>query len=99
MKQQFKLSSPAITMVLLFSLFAFFLILTPILSGLLARTSIKPEAAIKITMVIQDVLVFILPAIIVALAATRLPARFLGLDTLARPATFALALEIGRAHV
>lgn len=92
MKQQFKLSSPAIAMVLLFSLFAFFLILTPIMSGLLSRTTIKPEAVIKITMVIQDVLVFILPAIIVALASTRLPARFLGLDTLARPATFALAL-------
>ena len=80
--------------VLLFSLFAFFLILTPILGGQLGRLFSKPEAALRITMVIQDLLVFILPAIITALVSTRLPAKMLAVDVKPKGAQIALALLI-----
>ena len=75
------LQKPAMTLVLLFSLFAFFLILTPILTGLLGRICHKPDAILRIAMVIQDLLVFILPALLTALVSTRLPARLLCIDT------------------
>ena len=75
------LQKPAMTLVLLFSLFAFFLILTPILTGLLGRISHKHDAILRIAMVIQDLLVFILPALLTALVSTKLPARLLCIDT------------------
>ena len=54
---------PGSALILLFSLFAFFLILTPILTGWLGAIIKKPVAALRIAMVVQDLLVFILPAI------------------------------------
>ncbi len=54
---------PGSALILLFSLFAFFLILTPILTGWIGAIIKKPVAALRIAMVVQDLLVFILPAI------------------------------------
>lgn len=75
-----QIKNPGSGLILLLSLFAFFLILTPILGGWIAGGIEKPQAALRITMVIQDVMVFILPAIVMALAITRLPARLLAVD-------------------
>lgn len=86
------IAKPGTALLLLFSLFAFFLILTPILTGLIGRLGIKAEAVLKIAMVLQDVLVFILPAILTAMVATRLPARLLGIDVRPRLSTLLLAL-------
>ena len=80
MDERPSLQKPSMALLLLFALFAFFLILTPILSGLLGRLCSKPEAAIRIAMVLQDMLVFILPAIVMAMVSTRLPARLLAID-------------------
>ncbi len=71
---------PGSALILLFSLFAFFLILTPILTGWIGAIIKKPVAALRIAMVVQDLLVFILPAIITALVSTRLPAKLMAVD-------------------
>lgn len=86
------ITKPAMAIMLLFSLCAFFLILTPILTGLIARLGIKADAVLRIAMVMQDVLVFIIPALITAMVATRLPARLLGIDSFPRISTMVLAL-------
>lgn len=92
MKPSVKIASPGIALTLLFSLFVFFLILMPIFTGLLQNTSIKTAAVIRISMVLQDIFAFILPSLVVALAATRLPARFLRIDSIAPTRTFIFAL-------
>lgn len=86
------ISKPGSAIVLLFSMFAFFLILTPILTGLLGGLFKKPEAALRIAMVVQDLLVFIIPALVMALVSTRLPARLLAVDV--RPACNQLFLAL-----
>lgn len=86
------LQKPASALVLLLTLFAFFLILTPILSGLFARVCSRPEAALRISMVLQDVLVFILPAILTAMVSTRLPASLLAVDR--RPEVMTTLLSV-----
>lgn len=86
------ISRPGSGIVLLFSLFAFFLILTPILSGLLGKLVAKPEAIVRISMVVQDLLVFILPAMVTALVSTKLPAKLLAVDV--KPAGMALMLSL-----
>lgn len=78
---QIKQNSSTLALVLLFALFIFFLILIPIFGSLLGKVISSPQAAIRITMVIQDVFVFIFPAIIVAMVSSRLPARLLGIET------------------
>ena len=85
-------AKPGMALMLLFSLFAFFLILTPILTSLIGRLNIKADALLRIAMIIQDVLVFILPALFAALLSTRLPARLLAVDTRPRMITLLLSL-------
>ena len=75
-----QLPHPATAMVILLATFAFFLILTPVLTGLVGRLFQNPQAALRISMVIQDLLVFILPPLVTALVCTRLPARLLAVD-------------------
>lgn len=75
-----QLANPVAAMAVLLGTFAFFLILTPILSGLLSRLFGNPLAALRISMVLQDLLVFILPALVTALVCTRLPARMLAVE-------------------
>ena len=80
-------------LLLLFALFAFFLILTPILTQLLGRIITRPEALMRVSMVVQDLLVFIIPALVTAVAVTRLPARLLALDV--KPYAFPTLMGIG----
>ena len=75
-----RISSPALALMILAASFAFLLILVPVITGLLGKTGMKYEALVRISMVIQDVFVFILPALPAALLATRLPAKLLAVD-------------------
>lgn len=75
-----QVANPVAAMVILLGTFAFFLILIPVLSGLLSRLIANPLAALRISMVLQGLLVFILPSLVTALLCTRLPARMLALD-------------------
>lgn len=76
----FKLQRPGKAMVILLALFSFFLILVPLFTSLLGNVVSRPEAMLKIGMVLQDIFVFTLPPLITAMIATRLPARLLALD-------------------
>lgn len=66
-------------LVLLFLLFMLGLILTGGMQFLVMRLTDNAVAATRITMVMQDLLAFILPALITAMLITRLPADFLQL--------------------
>ncbi|MBD5225556.1 MAG: CPBP family intramembrane metalloprotease [Bacteroidales bacterium] len=74
------LSHPGPALTILFALFAFFMILSSILSGLIANVSKTTVVAIRLSMILQDILIFILPAIATALMATRLPAKLLAIN-------------------
>jgi len=76
-----RVTNVPMALLLLFCLFAFFLILTPILTVLIGKICHKPDAVLRIAMMLQDILVFILPALVTALVSTRLPARLLAVDT------------------
>ena len=67
-------------MVILLALFSFFLIITPVITSVLSNIVSRPEALLKISMVLQDVLVFTLPPVITALIVTKLPAKMLAVD-------------------
>lgn len=87
-----RLRNPALAIMLLCALFAFFLILTPIVTSLMARTGIRYEALVRLGMIIQDLFVFILPAMIAAILSTKLPARLLGVDSIPSGKITALAV-------
>lgn len=55
-------------------------LITNLLVGLLISLKGATPALIRISAVLQDVLVFILPAVVTSLLITRLPARFLAID-------------------
>lgn len=69
-----------LALVLLFALFGFFLVLIPVVTSVLSKVIDSPQALMRIAMVVQDIFVFTVPAIVVALVATRLPARLLGVE-------------------
>lgn len=75
-----RLSSPGLGLMILSASFVFFLIMIPVLTGLLAKTGMKVEAVVRISMMAQDILVFIVPAIAAAMLSTRLPAKLLCVD-------------------
>lgn len=70
---------PGVGIILLIALMIFGLTVTSFVTQLLMKMSNLP-AALRIGSVIQDLLVFILPAIATAMLATRLPARFLRIE-------------------
>lgn len=75
-----KLAQPGLAIMLLFAFFAFFLVLTPVLTSLIGRVCPREESAIRLAMLVQDILVFILPAVATAMLCSRLPARLLGVE-------------------
>ena len=89
-----KLAQPRLAIMLLFAFFAFFLIIAPILGELVTKICERPEAAIRVSIIIQDILVFILPAVATAMLCTRLPARLLGLDVLVKPKQAVIAVLV-----
>lgn len=73
------IKSPATALVLLFSIFGFFALTLPYVTSFLTGIIKKPQAAMQIAMLFQDIFLFIFPAILTALLATRLPARLLAI--------------------
>lgn len=63
-------------------LFVFFLVVTSILAPVIGKVISRPEAAIRIATVIQDLLVFIIPSLATAMLVSRLPARVLAIEEL-----------------
>lgn len=75
-----KLPKPGMALALLFCIFGFCLILCSVLVPLLMKIFSRPEAAMRIATVLQDLFVFILPAVATAMVVTKLPARLLAID-------------------
>ena len=71
---------PAASLVLLFSLFLFMLIAVSLITQLLGSLTDNTAAILRISSVLQNVLVFILPAVATALLSTRFPAALLAID-------------------
>lgn len=90
----YRLPRPGVALALFGCLFLFCLILAGVLIPMLQRIIHRPEAAIRIATIIQDLLVFILPAIGMAVVVTRLPARLLAVDRIPSVKTLLLALGV-----
>lgn len=90
---QYRLPRPGVALSLLGCLFLFCLILAGIIIPMLQRIIQRPEAALRIATIVQDLLVFILPAIGMAMVVTRLPARLLAIDNF--PSIKSLLLSTG----
>lgn len=73
---------PAASIVLLFSLFIFLMVATGMITTFLCGKMTNLAAAYRISAVLQSVLVFITPAIAVAMLSTRFPASLLAVDHL-----------------
>ena len=82
---------PGTGIILLIALMVFGLTATSFITVLLQRMS-NTAAALRIGSVIQDLLVFIIPAIATAMLSTRLPAKFLRIDK--KPDTLVCILGI-----
>lgn len=74
--------------------FLFCLIVSGVLLPFIPRLVSRPEAAVKISVVIQDLLVFIVPAVGTAMIATRLPARLLCVDRLPKLSVAILSMAV-----
>lgn len=69
-------------MALLFCLLLLMLVVTSLIIYGIGDKFSNPAAGLRICTVIQDILVFVLPAIAIAMIATRFPASLLGVDKL-----------------
>ena len=76
----FRLATPGSGLLILLLAFVVCLALASILIPLLMMVVKRPEAGMRIGTVVQDMLVFIIPAIIAAMLSTRLPAKLLAVD-------------------
>ncbi len=76
----YRIARPGIGLSLLGCVFLFCLIVASLLIGMLSKIIARPEAAVRIGTVVQDFMVFIIPAIATAMVASRLPARLLAVD-------------------
>lgn len=71
--------NPALALLILFGLFFAMLMIVSLVMGLMGDKALTAPG-LRIFSVIQDIFVFILPAIVTAMIATRLPATFLRVD-------------------
>lgn len=90
----FRLQKPGTALCLLGCFFLFFLVIAGVLLPNIQRLVNRPEAAIKISVVIQDLFIFIIPAVATAMIATRLPARLLCIDKWPRPNMLILSIIV-----
>ncbi len=79
-KETFHLARPGVALSLFGCIFLFLLIVAGVILPFLPRFISKPEAVIRISVVLQDLIIFILPAIATAMVVTRLPAQLLCID-------------------
>lgn len=77
---EYRIVKPGIGLALLGCVFLFCLIVASLIIGMLSKIIARPEAALRIGTVVQDFMVFIIPAIVTAMVASRLPARLLAVD-------------------
>lgn len=91
--------SPAKGLALLACIFIFCSVITSVIVSLLinkmtgaGHDMARADAAMRISIVLQDILVFILPAVATAVIMTRLPARFLDIDNAPRLSPLLLAV-------
>lgn len=77
---QSTLVRPITALGLLACFFLFCLVVAGVLLPFVPKLVTRPEAAVRIAAVIQDLLIFILPAVGTAMIVTRLPARLLAVD-------------------
>ncbi len=77
---EYRIIKPGIGLGLLLCLFLFCLIVASLIMAMIPRIIARPEAAVRICAIVQDFLVFIIPAIATAMVSSRLPARFLAVD-------------------
>ncbi|MDE6353133.1 MAG: CPBP family intramembrane metalloprotease [Muribaculaceae bacterium] len=71
---------PSVSLILLACMFIFFLMVAAFIMQFLVSKIPNQAGALRIGAVIQDILVFIIPAIATAMVSTRLPARLLRVD-------------------
>ncbi len=76
----YRIVRPGIGLSLLGCTFLFCLIVASLIIGMLSKIIARPEAALRIGTVVQDFMVFIIPAITTAMVTSRLPARLLAVD-------------------
>lgn len=76
----FRLARPGMALGLLGCIFLFCLILAGIAIPIITQIAKRPEVAIRFAAIIQDLLIFIIPALGMAMVVTRLPARLLAVD-------------------
>lgn len=88
----FKAPRPGAGLAILLLAFIVCLAIASILLPLLMMVVKRPEAAMRIATVVQDLLIFIIPAVAAAMLSTRLPARLLGIDS--RPRLGMTALSV-----
>lgn len=72
--------SPGTSMVILLGSFVFFLCIFSLLSGVIMPRIENQTTAMRIMTLFQSIFLFIVPALITAITATRLPARMLCID-------------------
>ena len=73
--------SPAMGIGLLACIFILLSVITSVIVTLLVSHMANDVAAMRISIVIQDLLIFITPAVVTAIFMTRLPARFLDIES------------------
>lgn len=84
--------SPAMGLGLLACIFILFSVVASVIASLLMSHMTNSYAAIRISIVLQDLFVFIIPAIATAIVITRLPARFLDIESTPKPRLLILAI-------
>ncbi len=82
--------NPGMSLLILFGSFFFFLCVFSLLSGILLPKFSNMVVALRIFTILQGIFLFVLPALITAMTATRLPARLLEVDR--KPRLIVLAL-------
>lgn len=85
---------PRLALVSLFGLFVAALLIMSVVGSVIAAKIGTSTASIRIMSVAQDILVFILPALVTAVVATRLPATLLRIDCGTSLKVFLLSLAV-----
>lgn len=88
------IAQPGVALVILLGSFFFFLCVFSLLSGLLMPKFSDQVAALRIFTILQAIFLFVMPALITAMTATRLPARMLEIDSRPRLMTVLLVCMV-----
>lgn len=87
-------SNPKMALLILFGTFIAMMLIVSVITGLINSKLGETTASVRIMNVMQDLFVFILPAIVTAVVATKLPATFLRIDAGASTKTLLMSLVV-----